>query len=397
MWAWVRKLALPSRRKLIASAVFAAVNSAQIMPASAVGATIVVDVKSGQVLSHDNAFQRWYPASLTKIMTAYVAFRAVKAGQLTLKSPIRMSRHAAKEPPSKMGYKPGSQMTLDNALKMLIVKSANDVAMAIAESVAGSESAFARRMNAEAKRLGMAGTNFVNPNGLHNPRQHSTARDLAILSAAVRREFPEYDHYFGLEGITAGKKTLRSHNVLLGRYGGADGMKTGFICASGFNLVGSATRNGRTLVSVVLGAKSQEERAEAAAKLLSEGFKKRGSALPKISAMTAYGSSRNKAPNMRPVICTKKARAARWNERDSNGRLIIRSRYLKPMSGKPKTVPVGLGGADGPAPEIFANVPVPTPRPPLEAQKLALKPPLEDGIVKNAGIPVPTPRPSLIR
>lgn len=386
------------RRGIAAIAVTAAMFFAsQTSLAAAAGATIVMDMESGRVLSHDNAFQRWYPASLTKIMTAYVAFRAVKAGQLTLKSPIRMSKNAAGEPPSKMGYKPGSEMTLDNALKMLIVKSANDVAVAIAESVAGSEREFANRMNREARRLGMNSTNFVNPNGLHNARQYSTARDLAILSAAVRREFPEHDHYFRLEGIQAGKKMLRSYNILLGRFAGADGMKTGFVCASGFNLVGSSTRDRRTLIAVVLGATSQQERAETAAELLADGFKKRGNSGTRVSDLAAYGASRDKAPNMRPVICTKKAQAKRWDSRDSNGRMIVRSRHLKPMTRKPRAVAVGLGGAVGPAPEIFANVPIPTPRPEDITQEAALKPLIDPEAAIRTGIPIPTPRPSVVQ
>lgn len=363
---------------------------------AAVGATMVVDVKNGRVLSHDNAFQRWYPASLTKIMTAYVAFRAVEAGQLTMKSPIRMSKNAAKEPPSKMGYKPGSQMTLDNALKMLIVKSANDVALAIAESIAGTEREFARRMNQEARRLGMVDTNFVNPHGLHDKRQYSTARDLAILAAAVRREFPQHDHFFRLEAIKAGTKVLRSHNILLGRFDGADGMKTGFICASGFNLVGSSTRNGRTLVTVVLGATSQHERAEASADLLAEGFRKSRSAGTEIARLAAYGAKRDQAPNMRPVICTKKAQAKRWDARDANGKMIIRSRHLTPMNREPKMVAVGLGNTVGPVPEIYANVPIPTPRPADAPQTAALEP-IDPDLTARGIIPIPTPRPVAIQ
>ena len=382
----------------IFAAILLALAAVQTAPANAaVGATVVIDMQNGRVLSHENAFQRWYPASLTKIMTAYVAFRAIKAGRLTLNSPVRVSKHAAGEPPSKMGYKPGSEMTLDNALKMLIVKSANDIAMAIAESVGGSQAKFADMMNAEARRLGMTGTNYVNPNGLHDTRQYTTARDLAILSAAVRREFPEHEHYFGLEGITAGKKLLRSYNILLGRFPGADGMKTGFVCASGFNLVGSATRGGRTLIAVVLGATSQEERAEAAAELLAEGFKKHSNAGIRISDFAAYGASRNEAPNLRSAICTKQAQAERWDGRDDEGRMVIRSRYLTPMTREPRTVAVGLGGAVGPSPEFFANVPIPTPRPDFEPQELALQPPVEPEALIRTGIPVPTPRPTAVR
>ncbi len=382
----------------IFAAIFLSFLAAQIAPTNAAaGATVLIDMQNGRVLSHQNAFQRWYPASLTKIMTAYVAFRAIKTGRLTLNSPVRMSSNSAKEPPSKMGYKPGSEMTLDNALKMLIVKSANDIAMAIAESVSGSQAEFARMMNAEARRLGMTDTNFTNPNGLHDSRQYTTARDLAILSAAVRREFPEHEHYFGLEGITVGGKLLRSYNILLGRFPGADGMKTGFVCASGFNLVGSATRGGRTLIAVVLGASSQQERAETAAELLAEGFRMRSNAGVRISEFAAYGASRDKAPNLRSEICTKQAQAERWDGRDDEGRMIIRSRYLKPMTREPRTVAVGLGGAVGPAPVIYANVPIPTPRPDFEPQELALKPPVEPEAAIRTGIPVPTPRPTAVR
>jgi len=335
-------------------------------------ASIVIDVATGRVLSHENAFQRWYPASLTKLMTAYVAFRAVRAGEVTLKSPVVVSARAAKEPPSKMGYKPGSVLTLDDALKILMVKSANDIATAVGESLAGSEAAFAARMNAEARRLGMSGTHFVNAHGLHNPNQYSTARDLGILAATIRREFPEYAGYFSLEGIQTDKNLMRSHNLLLGRFDGADGMKTGFICASGFNLVGSATRRGRTLIAVVVGATSQQERTEIAARLLSEGFQRSGRSGTPIGNLAPYGRNRDKAVNMRAAICSKEAQAERWNERDPDGKLIVRSPYLRPMHREPRVVPVRLGGAVGPLPDIaaparYANVPIPTPRPEPDA------------------------------
>ncbi|MEZ5810420.1 MAG: D-alanyl-D-alanine carboxypeptidase family protein [Rhizobiaceae bacterium] len=385
------------QRFALAAAMACAVVAALSGNALSAGATVVIDAGSGRVLSHENAFQRWYPASLTKIMTAYVAFRAIKAGEVTLNSPVRMSKNAAGEPPSKMGYKPGSTMTLDNALKMLLVKSANDVAVAIAESLAGSEAGFARRMNGEARRIGMTGSNFVNPNGLYDRRQYSTARDLALLSATVRREFPQYAHYFKIEGIKAGDKLLRSYNILLGRFEGADGMKTGFICSSGFNLIGSATRGGRTLIAVVLGAESQQQRAEEAAELLARGFDKRRSAGTRVGDLAPYGASRDKAPDMRSTICTKGAQAERWDARDSKGRMIIRTRYLKPMSREPVVVAVGLGGASGPAPEIRANVPIPTPRPDDAPQALALTPPIEPEIEIRMGIPLPTPRPGIVQ
>ena len=217
---------------------------------------IVVDVNSGQVIEHSDAFRKWYPASLTKLMTAYLAFSAMKEGRLKLDSPVTMSPKAASAPPSKTFFRAGAQVTMDNALKLLLVKSANDIAVAIAETVGGSQDAFVAKMNAEAQRLGMTSTRYVNPNGLPGKGQYTTARDLAVLAVTIKREFPQYASYFSLEGVDTGKKTYGNYNMLIGRFDGADGMKTGFICASGFNQVSSATRNGRSVVSVVLGENS---------------------------------------------------------------------------------------------------------------------------------------------
>ncbi|RWF78033.1 MAG: D-alanyl-D-alanine carboxypeptidase, partial [Mesorhizobium sp.] len=195
--------------------------------------TIVFDLGNGKILQHQEAFKRWYPASLTKLMTAYVAFRAIAAGEVQLDSPIKVTKRSAGEPPSKMGFKPGSVMRLDNALKMMLVKSANDVAMAVGENIGGSQAAFAERMNTEARRLGMTGTHFVNPNGLFSPDQYTTARDLGLLVMAIRIEFPQYAPWFSIEGLAVGKKQIPNYNLLIGRYPGADGMKTGFVCPSG--------------------------------------------------------------------------------------------------------------------------------------------------------------------
>lgn len=352
---------LVNLRILLAVLVIVAVPATPVLA----GPSIVVDVKSGKVLSHQDAFQRWYPASLTKLMTGYLAFRAVKSGELTMKSPVRMSRNAASEPPSKMGYKIGSTMTLDNAIKMMMVKSANDVSVAVGETIAGTEELFVALMNSEAKRLGMTGTRFANPNGLPDKRMYSTARDLAILTRAIRREFPQYTSYFATEAIKAGKRTLRSYNLLLGRFSGADGMKTGFVCSSGFNLAASATRKNRTLVAVVLGATSPEKRAEKAAKLLVNGFKRTGFSSPTLENLKAYGSGRNKVKDIRSDICTAEARKARRKARDKKGKMVIRSPHIRPMNRAPRAVRVGLGGATGPAGKavFYADVPVPTPRP----------------------------------
>lgn len=242
----------------------------------ALGATgpayIVVDVGKGTVLAHDNSDRRWAPASVTKLMTAYLTFQALKAGQLKLTSPVVISANAAKEPPSKMGYKPGTVVTVDNALKMMLVRSANDIAIALGETVGGSEAGFVTMMNAQAQRLGMNGTTFRNPNGLPAEGQYSTARDLAVLARAIWMQYPEYRDYFRIPAIQAGNKVLRNYNMLVDHYRGANGMKTGFICTAGFNLVASATKNGRTLIAVVLGESSATQRAVTAASLLDKGF-----------------------------------------------------------------------------------------------------------------------------
>jgi len=331
---------------------------------------VLFDLKSGSVLEHQDAFKRWYPASLSKLMTAYVTFRAIQAGEVALDSPIKVTKHSAGEPPSKMGFKPGSVMRLDNALKMMLVKSANDIAMAVGENIGGSQAAFADRMNAEAARLGMVGTHFVNPNGLYSPEQYTTARDLAVLVTALRTDFPQYSPWFSIEGLAVGKKAIPNYNLLIGRYPGADGMKTGFVCSSGFNMIGSATRNGRTLVAVVLGEKSAVSRAEAAAKLLDHGFDTPVAGSTTLAALKPYGDTLS--PNdMHDEICKKKAAE---EQSEAAPEVAAKDAPKSPYQVKldhPALVAVGLGGATGPAPKAFvdqvdqnyADVPLPSWRP----------------------------------
>jgi D-alanyl-D-alanine carboxypeptidase len=330
--------------------------------------SILVDISNGKVLAHENAFGRWYPASLTKLMTAYVTFRALANGQVTLNSPVRMTVNASKEPPSKMGYKPGSVMTLDTALTIMLVKSANDVAVAVGEAIGGTEAGFVQRMNAEAQRLGMFGTHFTNPNGLHDPNNYSSARDLAVLATQIRREFPQYAHYFSTEAIETnpGNKITANYNILLGRFDGADGMKTGFVCASGFNLAATATRNGRTLLAVVLGASSQQARAIKAAQLLAQGFQSDEAGTETLATLRPYGTNTAQATDMRAALCNQQALADRWDGRDVEGKLKLNSPYIHAMLGEPKAVPVGLVSAPGaakPGAIDISRVPVPQPRP----------------------------------
>ncbi|WP_369719503.1 D-alanyl-D-alanine carboxypeptidase family protein [Bradyrhizobium sp. LLZ17] len=235
-------------------------------------ALLLIEADSGKVLQAENATIPWYPASVTKIMTAYVTLKAVKDGKITLDTLVTVSPTAASQSPSKMGFRPGTQVTIDNALKMMLVKSANDMAVVLAEGVGGSIDGFSAMMNDTAKKLGMTQTSYVNPNGLPADGQITSARDLGILARSFLRDLPEYEYFVHIPAIRFGKRVTGNFNKLIGRYPGADGFKTGFICASGYNLVASATRNGRRLIAVVLGANSGTARAVKAAQLLERGF-----------------------------------------------------------------------------------------------------------------------------
>ncbi len=254
-------------KKAVATAVAVALS----LPASA-GPTLLFDAAEGRVLYAEDPDNQWHPASLTKIMTAYIAFEAIKEGKLALDQKIPCSELANSQAPSKVGLAVGTEMTVDTALQALILKSANDVAVMLAEAISGSQDAFVDRMNGTAGKLGMTRTKFANPNGLPAPEQVTTARDLAKLTTAVVRDYPQYAHLWSAVDMRLGKRRVRTHNGLLTNYEGADGLKTGFICDSGFNVVASATRDGRKLVAVVLGEATGGERTARAANLLEYGF-----------------------------------------------------------------------------------------------------------------------------
>ncbi len=203
-------------------------------------ALLLVDADSGKVLRAHNATQPWYPASLTKLMTLYVTLSAVRDHRITFDTLFTVSANAVAQSPTKMGFPVGTQVTVDNALKMLMVKSANDMAVVLAEGISGSIDKFADQMTLTAQSLGMTQSNFVNPNGLPADGQITSARDLAILARALLRDFSDNSFYWHIPAIKYGKRVVRNYNPLIGRFAGADGMKTGFICASGFNLVATA-------------------------------------------------------------------------------------------------------------------------------------------------------------
>jgi D-alanyl-D-alanine carboxypeptidase len=268
-------------------------------------AQLLIEASTGKVLHAENATYPWYPASVTKLMTAYTTLRAIKEGKVNFDTLLTVSRNAVAQQPTKMGFALGTRVTIDNALKMLMVKSANDMAVTIAEGIGGSIDGFADLMNANARRLGMTQTSYVNPNGLPADGQITSARDLAILARALITEFPQYDFYWHISSIRYGNRVYRNYNSLIDRYPGADGMKTGFICASGYNVVASATRNGRRLIAVVLGAYSGAVRSQKAAALLERGFN--GGMLswltPSLGTVDALAPIDAQPANLRDEMC----------------------------------------------------------------------------------------------
>ncbi|MBS0248819.1 MAG: D-alanyl-D-alanine carboxypeptidase [Proteobacteria bacterium] len=268
-------------------------------------AQLLVDAATGKVLHAENATYPWYPASVTKLMTLYTTLRLIQEKKVTFDTLMTVTKDAAAQQPTKMGFKVGTQVTIDNAIKMLMVKSANDIAVTIAENLGGSIEGFADMMNANARRLGMTQSNFVNPNGLPAENHVSSARDLAILARALINDFPQDDAYLHVHAIRYGNRIMRNYNTLLDRYPGADGMKTGFICASGYNVVASATRNGRRLIAVVLGSYSGATRAQKAAQLLESGFNSSGLnwLTPSLGTVDQLAPIDAPPPNLRDEMC----------------------------------------------------------------------------------------------
>lgn len=248
-------------------------------------ASVVMDSRTGQILHARNADTKLYPASLTKIMTLYMTFDGLKRGKLTMEQKLKVSKRAQGQTPTKLGLKRGETISVRNAILALVTKSANDAATVLAEAMAPSEALFAQKMTMKARQLGMRRTSFRNASGLPNRRQRSTARDMALLGAALIHEFPEYYHYFSKQKFVWKGKNLTNHNNLLKHYEGADGIKTGYIRASGFNLVASAKRGNARVIGVVFGGKTARSRDRHMATLLDKGFKKlrasRHQALPK--------------------------------------------------------------------------------------------------------------------
>ena len=226
----------------LALTVVAGVLPAGTAQANSKYASVVMDARTGTILRARNADKRLYPASLTKMMTLYLAFEAIRSGKLSLDQHLPISKKASRQPPSKLGLRAGRTITLRDAIQACATKSANDAAMVLAEAIGGSEENFALMMTMRARQLGMASTTFKNPHGLTKKGQLSTARDMAVLGRRLFQDFPEYYHIFERKKFRHGGRTFRATNKLLGKYDGADGIKTGYTRASGFNLVASAER-----------------------------------------------------------------------------------------------------------------------------------------------------------
>jgi D-alanyl-D-alanine carboxypeptidase len=337
-----------SLRALALSIAFGSVFAAYLAatPAQA-GASILIEADTGKVLRAENATYPWYPASTTKLMTLYVTLQAVKQGRITFDSLFTVSRNAMAQGPTKMGYAVGTQVTVDNALKMMMVKSANDMAVLLAEGVDGSIENFADDMTKTAHRLGMTQSNFVNPNGLPADGQLVSARDMAILARSLIHDFPEYSFYWHIPAIKYGRRIVRNYNTLLGRYPGADGMKTGFICASGFNLVATATRNGRQLIAVVLGSPSGAARAVKAAELLEGGFSQNQLTwlTPSLGSVDNLAPVNADPPNLHDQVCGphRKRPAAEDEDVDAGGESAA-------------------GGVDTPFSALLSSLRAPTPK-----------------------------------
>ena len=264
-----------ARSRSAAAWLIAAIAVLWAGPASARHETyeaLVIDAASGQVLQAYNADALTYPASLTKMMTLYLTFDALRQGRVKLNQRLAVSQYAAEQEPTKLDLVPGDAITVEEAVLGLVVKSANDAAVVLAEALGGNESSFAELMTRKAAELGMRATRFRNASGLPNPGQVTTARDMATLARALIRDFPQYYHYFSTREFTFQGLTIPTHNHVLVNYAGADGLKTGYIHASGYNLVTSAVHNGRRLIGVVLGGRTGGERDRTMMRLLDRGF-----------------------------------------------------------------------------------------------------------------------------
>ncbi len=382
-------------------AIALALSLLSLVPALA-NPMLLVDRDNLQVLYSQEAGQPWHPASLTKLMTAYVAFEEIANGTVTLDTPVTLSKYALTMAPSRSGLKVGTSVSLEDALYILVVKSANDMAVAIAETIGGNEANFVAKMNDVARRMGLTATHYENPHGLHDPLQVTSARDLAVLALYIEQSFPQYMPMFRTSVVRIGNLKLESQNDLLTTFAGAIGMKTGFVCASGLNLVADVDRNGRRLLAVVLGGSSGRDRNERAAELLLKGLS--GSATPTGQTILNVSNAVGAAPvDMRANICCKDA-ATYVKAQEAAFPMGMKGQpsYLTDQIAAVEHVATDLG-------RMRTGIALPRPRPahvpafpsaalvsdttaPAASLDGALRPSLE--LAGSPGVPYPRPRPA---
>lgn len=316
---------------------------------------LLIDAKTLQVLYEEDAGQPWHPASLTKMMTAYLAFAAIRDGRVTLDTPVTISQHAWNQAPAKSGLDKGAAVSLRDALYIMLVKSANDIAVAVAETISGDEKTFVKQMNLMAKQMDLTATHFENASGLNNAAQVSSARDLAMLGLYLQRDYPEYEEMFRAQAVRIGKATLKSSNEMLEHFAGMTGMKTGYICASGLNIVASVERQGQSLIAVVLGGSSARERNEIAAQLFLRGLN--GALAPTGRTVVQLANIDGEPKDMKPLICGAKAKEyVKQREAEFPYGLKGQPSFLTDEIVGPVHVAVDLG-------KIVTGIPLPRPRP----------------------------------
>jgi D-alanyl-D-alanine carboxypeptidase len=318
-----QRLRLALRAGLLAVAAVVAAHPARAQIGSERYSAIVLESRTGNVLVAASPDETRHPASLTKMMTLYMVFEALRDGRLNLESRVPFSEEAASRPPSKLGVPPGGSISLEQAILALVTRSANDVASAVGERIGGSEERFAQMMTLRARSLGMSRTTFRNASGLPDGDQVTTARDMATLGRRLMQDFPDRYHYFGVSYAQVGRQRIRNHNRMLESYEGVDGIKTGYIRDSGFNIVTSASRGGQRLVGAVFGGSSWVERDAHMASLLDQGFSTlgiavatredrapllvRAAAAAPVSRAAARGPVRPTRDTARPAAATRHA------------------------------------------------------------------------------------------
>jgi D-alanyl-D-alanine carboxypeptidase len=333
-------------------------------------AAIVVDANTGSILHSSNPDAIRHPASLTKIMTLYMLFERLESGKLTLDSPLRVSEHAADQSPTKLGLREGGTITVEEAIKGMVTRSANDAAVVVAENLAGSEEEFARQMTRKARAIGMSNTVYRNASGLPESAQVTTARDQATLGRAIQERFPHYYKYFSTRSFTFRGQSIANHNRLLGRVEGVDGIKTGYIRASGFNLVTSVRRGGRHVVAVVLGGTSAGARDSRMRQLLAQHVD--SASTRRTAPMIAEATTRD-TPQPRATAARAESTSTNRFEMASAASVAVREppRGFAPTAGSDepirpvavRTVSVKPGTMKG----AKAAPPAPTPQPEAQA------------------------------